>query len=75
MKKMARNVKSIALKDIADYMRDQNIQIQDEAGDVWVVTASRMDCPEQRKLNRELGVSKVNYTKEAMSRKRVGNES
>jgi len=75
MKKMARNVKSIALKDIADYMRDQNIQIRDEAGDVWVVTASRMDCPEQRKLNRELGVSKVNYTKEAMSRKRVGNES
>ena len=72
---MARNVRLIALKDIADYMREQNVQIQDEAGDVWVVTASRMDCPEQRKLNIKLGVSKVNYTKEAMSRKRGGNES
>jgi hypothetical protein len=35
-----------------------------------VVTASKIDCPEQRKLNKELGVTKVNYTKEAMRRKR-----
>lgn len=64
---MGRTVRRIALKDIADYMREQNIQIQDESGDVWVVTASRMDCKEQRKLNIQLGVSKVNYTKDAMN--------
>ena len=73
---MAKNVRTIALKDIAEWMRTQNIQIQDEHGDVWVVSAYRMDTPEQRKLNMELGVSKVNYTPEAMSRKRaVANES
>ena len=64
------NVRVIALKDIAKYMRDEGIQIQDESGDVWMVTASRIDCKEQRKLNIELGINKVNFTKEAMTRKR-----
>ena len=60
---MAKNVRSIALKDIAEWMREQNIHIQDNHGDVWVVSAYRMNTSEQRKLNKELGVSNVNYSK------------
>ena len=66
--KMAKNVKRIALADIAEWMRTQNIRIKDEHGDVWVVNTSTLSTPEQTKLNKELGVNKVNYTKEAMSR-------
>jgi hypothetical protein len=58
---MEKNVKVIALKDISKYMKEQNIKIQDEAGDVWVVTSSRLHCKEQTRLNNELGVHKVNY--------------
>ena len=68
---MTKKVKTIALQDIVSYMREHNIQKRDEFGDVWVVTANQIDCVEQRKLNIELGVSRVNYTKEAMTRKRV----
>jgi hypothetical protein len=64
------NVTRYAIKDINNYMREQGTQIKDEYGDIWVVTGSKIDCPEQRKLNKELGVTKVNYTKEAMRRKR-----
>ena len=60
--------KNIALHDIAEWMKQQNIQIKDKVGDVWVISAWKIDCKEQRKLNKELGVNKVNYTKEAMSR-------
>ena len=65
---MAKGVKRIALADIAEWMRTQNIRMQDEHGDVWVVNTSALSTPEQTKLNKELGVNKVNYTKEAMSR-------
>jgi ribosome biogenesis SPOUT family RNA methylase Rps3 len=68
IKIMDKTVKIIALKDIAEWMKTQNIQIRDEHGDVWVVTASKIDTPKQRKLNRELGISKVNYTSLAMKR-------
>jgi hypothetical protein len=60
---MSKNVKRIALKDISQWMREQNNNLRDEHGDVWVVSAYTIDTVEQRKLNRELGVSKVNYTK------------
>lgn len=56
-----KSVRRIALKDIAEWMKEQNIQIQDEHGDVWVVSANRIGTPEQSKLNKELGVSRVNY--------------
>ena len=70
---MGRNVRVYAFQDITEWMKEQNIKIQDNHGDVWVVTAKTMDCIEQSKLNAELGVHKVNYTKEAMNRKRVVN--
>jgi len=60
---MARNVKAIALADIAEWMRTQKIQIQDEHGDVWVVSAAKLKAREQTKLNKEIGASKINYTK------------
>jgi ribosomal protein L18E len=60
----------MALKDIAEWMREQKIQKHDEHGDIWVVSAYALDTPEQRRLNKELGVSKVNYTSKAMSRKK-----
>jgi hypothetical protein len=44
---MAITVASIAFKDIVDYMREQNIKIQDEHRDVWVVSATRLFCREQ----------------------------
>ena len=71
---MEKNVKVIALKDISKYMKEQNIKIQDEAGDVWVVTSRRLQCKEQTRLNTELGVHKVNYTKEKMSKNRGANK-
>lgn len=51
----------MALTDIRRYMKEQNIQIQDDHGDVWIVTANTIDCPEQRRLNAMLGVNRVNY--------------
>lgn len=60
---MGKSVRRIALRDISEWMREQKIEIQDEHGDVWAVTANRVGTPEQSKLNKELGVSKVNYTK------------
>ena len=62
--------KNIALHDIAEWMKQQNIQIKDKVGDVWVISAWKIDCKEQRKLNKELGVSKVNYSgnKEGLKR-------
>ncbi len=58
---MIKNVRRLALRDIAEYMREQNIQIIDESGDVWVVTANQVDCEESKKLNVEIDVNKLNY--------------
>lgn len=35
--------------------------IMDENCDVWVVTGNLMDNKKERKLNKELGINKVNY--------------
>jgi len=58
----------IAMKDISEYLRSQNLQIVDENGDVWVVTPSRMFNKETRKLNNELGLHKVNKCGNRMAR-------
>ena len=58
------NICRIAIKDISEYMKENNIQIMDGNHDVWVVSASRVYCAEQRKLNKELGISGINKTKE-----------
>lgn len=58
----------IAMKDISEYLRSQNLQIADENGDVWVVTPSRLFNKETRKLNNELGLHKVNKYGNRMAR-------
>jgi len=50
----------IAMKDISEYLRNQNIKIFDGNDDVWVVTPGRMQNKETRKLNSQLGLHKVN---------------
>lgn len=51
----------IALKDISNYLSEQNLNKKDDQGDIWVVTPNVLYNKETRKLNAELGVSKVNY--------------
>ena len=58
----------IALKDISEYLRDQNLQIIDEHGDVWVVTPSILANKETTKLNIELKLHKINKHGKRMSR-------
>jgi len=58
----------IAMKDISEYLRSQNLQIVDEHGDVWVVTPSHMANKETRKLNVELGLHKINKHGNRMAR-------
>ena len=58
----------IALKDISQYLRDQNLQIVDEHGDVWVVTPNRMANRETTKLNIELKLHKINKHGKRMAR-------
>ena len=50
----------IAMKDISEYLHNQDIKIVDENQDVWIVTPSRMQNKETRKLNSQLGLHKIN---------------
>ena len=50
----------IAMKDISEYLHNQDIKIDDENQDVWIVTPSRMQNKETRKLNSKLGLHKIN---------------
>lgn len=54
------NPYKIAMKDISDYLRSQKLQIIDDKGDVWIVTPIKMANKETRKLNKELGLHKIN---------------
>ena len=58
---MSKGIHPIALKDISNWLAEQNVQIRDEHKDVWVVTPSIMYNKEQKKLNAELGVNRINY--------------
>ena len=68
---MEKSVMRMALKDISNSMQEDDVKIVDGYGDVWVVSANLMNTKEQRMLNYSLGLSKLNYTKEAMSRKKI----
>jgi len=50
----------IAMKDISEYLHNQDLNIVDENKDVWIVTPSRMQNKETRKLNSQLGLHKIN---------------
>jgi len=53
----------IAFKDISNYIKENNIKVIGKNKDVWFVTPSKLDTKRQRFLNRQLGISKVNYFK------------
>lgn len=58
----------VAMRDISEYLRNQNLLIFDENDDVWVVTPERMNNKETRKLNKELGLHKINMNSKRMNR-------
>jgi hypothetical protein len=61
---MITNVNRLAFRDISKYLKTisrNNRPIIDNSGDVWVVTPRLLNCKEQRRLNRVLGLNKVNY--------------
>jgi|TARA_R110002020_G_scaffold131140_3_gene293342 hypothetical protein len=51
----------MAFSDITKYIEDNNLIVM-EGGDVLIVTPVKLNTKEQRRLNRDIGVSKVNYT-------------
>jgi len=53
----------IAFKDISNYIKENNIKVIGKNKDVWFVTPSKLDTKRQRFLNRQLGISEVNYFK------------
>lgn len=58
----------IALKDISDYLASQGEKIYDKNFDVWVLTPHRMFNKETRRLNRALGIHKINKFGDRMNR-------
>ena len=66
--KVKRRPKTEAFHDIAEWLKEEDIKIMDGNHDVWVVTGARLDTKEQRDLNKELGIHKVNKTASNMSR-------
>jgi hypothetical protein len=62
---MVRSVKNLFASDMQEYMRENNIVAGLPCGDVWFVTPSRMFSKENTRLNRELGIHKINYVRRA----------
>ena len=58
----------IAMSDISEYLKSQNIQIYDNNCDVWIVTPSRIYNKEVRNLNKKLGLHKINKFGDKMNR-------
>ena len=56
-----------ALKDISAWIKTEHPNLLNSSGDLWIITPSRIDNPKQRKLNRDLGIHKVNYIKTGVS--------
>ena len=68
MNKTKTDPRIVALRDISEYMRKNNIKIKDKNNDVWIVTSHFMDNSKQRRLNRDLGIHKVNFKSIKMAR-------
>ncbi len=50
-----------ALKDITEYQKEEEANIFD-GYNTWIVTPNTLYTKEQRRLNKEIGVSNVNYS-------------
>lgn len=57
-----------ALHDISAFQKEQKIKTFDENKDRWNIKSNQLNTKEQRKLNAELGIHKLNMTKENMAR-------
>jgi len=62
--KKQKSVFLIAQHDISKYINPTGTIDMDENGDIWVVNANRLFNKESKRLNRELGVHKVNKGKD-----------
>lgn len=63
------NFTNCALSDIYSYLVEENKNIRDENNDIWVVTPKMLNTKENKKLNRELGLHKINKFGKRMVRK------
>lgn len=59
---------NVAKRDISADIRSQKLKIKDNYKDVWVVTPHRIATKTTIRLNRELGLHKVNFHKGNMNR-------
>lgn len=59
--KPERVVSRMAFADISDYLKEEGAIAYGEH-EVWVVTPNALDTKETRRLNKELGLHKVNKT-------------
>jgi hypothetical protein len=53
----------IAFKDIQEELNTENHTYYDEHGDIWNVSPSRLLSKKNKRLNKLLGVNKLNYGK------------
>ena len=59
--KQDEGVHLIALKDISNYIEENFGQTGVGGADMWIVTPYMMYNKQQRRLNAELGINKINY--------------
>ena len=55
-----RSAMQLALKDISRYIIEKEIKVMDSYGDVWYVTSIKLLNKETRRLNKKLGINKIN---------------
>ncbi len=63
------NPARIALKDMAEDRRKQNIHVMDKECNVWIITGEQLFTKESRRLNAELGLRSINKFGEKMKRR------
>lgn len=67
MNKKFSNAAQYAFHDISKWLGEKGIN-RTGFHDIWIVTPSNLDSPHQRRLNRQLGIDKMNYHAGNMSR-------
>ena len=56
------SVRRLALRDISQYLNSERGLPRGKIKDIWTVSSRALDTPEQRYLNRLLGIHKINKT-------------
>lgn len=52
--------KRVALSDISKYLQENDIKLHGWNMDIWIVTPRQIDNAETARLNKELGLHKIN---------------